>query len=363
MSKIKERIDCESQAFDKLRKLLMSSGSYSNLSVVVGRVFQRAPLLVKEMESQVEGLSLTKKKSVMIDLVLDQIAELVDPSQNIAHQLGLPNKVYHYLAYMDLVVARVKDNTRQWAVYLLRDYSHRADEANLIDEEGWVLRTKLKTELKELGVMAGVQTEAEEDRIWFRITTTRKTKNRAKDMERLYKAKPTLVVYYPGEPYYYSAQNLADDLTLSLARCVGAKESKELPLTGRCVASLRRLRLGRDGRYGPTDKARLDNERFTVMGRDEGESQKEELPKLDKVTVSCEMELEGTGDMLGMTMEVVGQDVIGGLMDLVELGIIDKPAPMWVANLPTAGRNKFHLVEGGRAATAGRDYDSVISGV
>ena len=87
------------------------------------------------------------------------------------------------------------------------------------------------------------------------------------------------------------------------------------------------------------------------------------MPKLDKVTVSCEMELEGTGDLLGMTMDVVGQDVIGGLMDLVELGIIDKPAPMWVANLPTAGRNKFHLVEGGRAATTGKDYESVISGV
>ena len=53
-------------------------------------------------------------------------------------------------------MARVKDNTKQWAMYLLRDYSHRAEEANLIDEEGWVLRTKLKTELKELGVMAGV---------------------------------------------------------------------------------------------------------------------------------------------------------------------------------------------------------------
>ena len=87
MSKIKERIDCESQAFDKLRKLLKSSGSYSNLSVVVGRAFQRAPLLVKEMESQIEGLSLSKKKSVMIDLVLDLIAELVDPSQKIAHLL------------------------------------------------------------------------------------------------------------------------------------------------------------------------------------------------------------------------------------------------------------------------------------
>ena len=44
---------------------------------------------------------------------------------------------------------------------------------------------------------------------------------------------------------------------------------------------------------------------------------------------------------MGMTLEAVGQDVMVGLMDLVELGIIDRPNPMWVANLPTAGRNKL----------------------
>ena len=40
------------------------------------------------------------------------------------------------------------------------------------------------------------------------------------------------------------------------------------------------------------------------------------------------MELEGTGEKLGMTLEAAGQDVIGGLMDLVDLGIIDRPNPM-----------------------------------
>ena len=53
------------------------------------------------------------------------------------------------------MVVRAKDNTRQWAVYLLRDYPHTAEEASLIDKEGWVLRTKLKTALKEIGLGAG----------------------------------------------------------------------------------------------------------------------------------------------------------------------------------------------------------------
>jgi hypothetical protein len=178
----------------------------------------------------------------MVELVLAKIGKLVGAGPGLAHQLGLPNKVWHYLAYTDLVVVRVKDNTRQWAVYLLRDYPHTVEEASLIEEEGWVLRTKLKTALKEIGLVAGVQTV---DRIWFCITTTRKTKDRVKDMERVYKVKPTLVVYYSGEPYFYSLPNMMADLSSSLSRC---KDSKELPLGGKCVASLRRLRQGWEGR-------------------------------------------------------------------------------------------------------------------
>ena len=212
----------------------MSAGSYNNLVVVVGRVFQRAPLVVREMEDQLEGLSLTKKKSSLTELVVAKIAELVGDDPGLARELGLPNKVWHYLAYMDLVVARVKDNTRQWAVYLLRDFPNTAEAATLIDEEGWMLRTKLKTALKEEGLVAGVQTEAEEDRIWFRITTTKKTKDRAKDTERVNKAKPTLVVYYPGEPYFYSVPNMMEVLCSSLSRCLGSMDCQEdaLPALG-----------------------------------------------------------------------------------------------------------------------------------
>jgi hypothetical protein len=71
----------------------------------------------------------------LVKLVLDKIGELVAAGPGLAYQLGLPNKVCHYLAYTDLVVARVKDNTRQWAVYLPRDYPHTAEEASLTEEE------------------------------------------------------------------------------------------------------------------------------------------------------------------------------------------------------------------------------------
>jgi hypothetical protein len=116
-------------------------------------------------------------------------------------------------------------------VYLLRDYPHTVEEASLIEEEGWVLRTKLKTALKEIWLVAGVQTV-----------------DRVKDMERVYKVKPTLFVYYSGEPYFYSLPNMMADLSYSLLRCLWCKDSKEVLLGGRYVASLRRLRQGWEGR-------------------------------------------------------------------------------------------------------------------
>ena len=41
----------------------MSAGSYTNLVVLVGRVFQREPGLIKDMENQLEGMSFTRKIS------------------------------------------------------------------------------------------------------------------------------------------------------------------------------------------------------------------------------------------------------------------------------------------------------------
>jgi hypothetical protein len=80
------------------------------------------------------------------------------------------------------------------------------------------------------------------------------------------------------------------------------------------------------------DMARLDIDRFTEVGTgEEGMAVSDQQPKLNKITISFEMELEGTGEKLGMTSEAVGQDVMGRLMELVELGIIDRPNPMWVA--------------------------------
>jgi hypothetical protein len=84
--------------------------------------------------------------------------------------------------------------------------------------------------------------------------------------------------------------------------------------------------------------ARLDMDRFTKVGTgEEGMAVSDQQPKLNKITISCDMELEGTGEKLGMTLEAACQDVIGGLMDLVDLGIIDRPNPCRWPTCPLQG--------------------------
>jgi hypothetical protein len=55
----------------------MSAGSYTNLVVLVGRVFQRAPGLIRDIENQLEGMSFTRKNISLVELVLDKIGKLV----------------------------------------------------------------------------------------------------------------------------------------------------------------------------------------------------------------------------------------------------------------------------------------------
>ena len=53
--------------------------------------------------------------------------------------------------------------------------------------------------------MSSVQAEAWDDSIWFRVAAVKKTQNRVRDQERLERGRSQLLVYYPGEPYLYSA--------------------------------------------------------------------------------------------------------------------------------------------------------------
>jgi hypothetical protein len=56
--------------------------------------------------------------------------------------------------------------------------------------------------------MASVQMEVQSltdtDMVFFRIATIKKTKNEAKDERRMLDVRPTYLVYFPGEPYFFT---------------------------------------------------------------------------------------------------------------------------------------------------------------
>ena len=147
-----------------------------------------------------------------------------------------------------------------------------------IDEEGYVLRTKLKKELKSMGFAASVQTEADNNRlvkflysqtchsdlfarIWFRIAYLKKMKDRIKTAQKLETKYANFVVYYPGEPYFYSQKGLHDVVRTALSSCLGCEGVRPIQLHGKDIASLRRLRLGRDAKQRDSSNAKTDDDR------------------------------------------------------------------------------------------------------
>jgi len=362
---------------DRLKKLFESAGPYSKVLGVVERIFQRAPELVQELEEQVEeeGGSLVSRKRRLVELIVEKIVELCD-DVGLAHDLGVPSKLSKYVAYTELVLLRVKSESnsqRQWSVNKLLDFPTRADDSVQIEEEAWALRTKLKGEMKKLGFEADVQTEADSSRIWVRVTSTKTSKDKYKDRKKLEKARATFLVHYPGEPYIYSSANLSESLKASLITSFDCDDSRKLELSGKCVASLRTLRLGRDARdleagQGVSQASQVVQEvsqasqvpgRFSVLQHQtEAELGMVHHPRLESVTLSVSNEVEGI--QLSCNVSIVGTDVIGGLNDLVKTGIIASPAPQWVKNLPTAGRNKFTLKAQSKV-NRDDDMESVLS--
>ena len=110
------------------------------------------------------------------------------------------------------------------------------------------IRSKLKAEMSKKGFLASIQTEADGSRVWARVTAVKTSKDKYKDRKKLEKARTSYLVYYPGEPYLYTITHMADTVISALVSGLGCENSRKLELSGKCVASLRNLRLGRDAR-------------------------------------------------------------------------------------------------------------------
>ena len=75
------------------------------------------------------------------------------------------------------------------------------------------------------------------------------------------KKRSWFVVYYPGEPYFYSQKGLQDVVRTALSSCLGCEGVRPIQLHGKEIASLRRLRLGRDARARDTANTKTDDDR------------------------------------------------------------------------------------------------------
>ena len=116
------RIEARSVNDDKLellRKKLSQTGNLEGLWSVVGRLFQRAPAVLEEMEEQLGEGSKRKQKEMLMELVLEKVREVVEGRE--AELEGVPLKLSAYNSYVDLLVV-ARGASRLWSVYLLRDY-------------------------------------------------------------------------------------------------------------------------------------------------------------------------------------------------------------------------------------------------
>jgi len=371
---MKPRVRDVDPELERIKKLVSSAGPYPAVVKVAQRVFQRIPYLVTQWLEEMETVPVSKRKGEMVSQIMDRIEEFIRDPQA-AKELFMPYKTDDYYTYIELVVGIARSTAKQWTVHLLKDYPTNDRPSYQMEDEGYSLRTKVKKALADMGVATTVQTETTEDRIWLRIAVTKSSGDRKKDKKKLRNIRPTIVAYFPGEPYLYAPNNLKQEIGDALVTSFEATNLTPLPLSGKHIDSLRRLRLGRDGRAGPA-KTAPTKDRFTVFPTGEpGEevnTTDNTLPKLNKIVVRFESEFKACDELpekaatlmmgkpMNATLEVVGSDVIGGLMDLVDQGIID-PCPPWVSNLSTAGRNRFDLVDGGRATVRDADLESVVS--
>ena len=136
------------------------------------------------------------------------------------------------------------------------------------------------------GYMAAIQTEGDGSRVWARVTTVKTSKDKYKDRKKLEKTRPSYLVYYPGEPYLYTITHMADIVISALVSGLGCESSRKLELSGKCVASLRNLRLGRDARDDEMRPAenRKHADRFSVFNQEmEAAPEQTDHPKLERV--------------------------------------------------------------------------------
>jgi len=334
--------------------------SFDAVQHIADRVFQRIPSVASRLKERSESAPKSRRKAQLISIFLDKLEELLDQPDK-AKSLGLPLKMFDYLKYIDLLVTVNRSSQKTWKVYYLEKFS--LNQSSELGLEAMVVeqRNKIKSWFKPKGLIGSVQAEADASKIWFSVSFTKQSKDRAKDRGRLQRSKFFYIVHYPGEPYFYSTgSKLPRELGEAVTHCFDSSAYITVPLSGKYLDSLRELRLSRGVGLDPLVVV-PGRERFNIF--QQPHNNKRQFPKLDHVTVESNFEVGNLeclaenpeamrGSTLKMRLECRGSDTIGGLNDLVSEDVVVRdPSPRWVSSLPTAGRNKLILVPNPRKET------------
>lgn len=374
------------------RKLSRFGGSLALVTRLARRLFQKCPEVWQEMEREhLARAPPTERVYVAQQFILRTILSILDGHGTRAN-LGLPTKLESYLSFMDLAWVTLKSEDHhhtpsnensnspgpghggpaiQWHVFVLRE--HRPP----VEVSFHKMRRRLKQKLPE-SRLSSVQVDQDfgEDqeeprRIFFRVTSVKKTRSLKKDEEHLLKKPAIFFAYYPNEPYFYCDKPIFDQyLGEALSECLFSTGFDPLPLSGPHLDSLRQLRLHRDGKLPPVQIGRrpLYNAAnpFNILEPEPNETEGElefvssALPALSRLTLkgtSKFTESKAIQDFhngrlplqtknLDFEMVVSGPDVLKGLNSMVNSSRVSYFGPLlpkWVQEVGNRGRNVIHI--------------------
>eukprot|EP00095_Tigriopus_kingsejongensis_P003175 maker-scaffold91_size383040-snap-gene-1.20 protein:Tk03175 transcript:maker-scaffold91_size383040-snap-gene-1.20-mRNA-1 annotation:"hypothetical protein DAPPUDRAFT_306143" len=207
-------------------------------------------------------------------------------------------------------------------------------------------------------------------RMFFRVVSVKRTRSAASDEQRLLKKNAFFFAYYTHEPYFYCDRSDFDPIYgEAVHRCLYSSGFEPLPLSGHDLASLRQIRLHRDGKLPPLALTRrpLYNAAnpFNILDTSDEVGEELELasrsiPSLSKLTLKSSSQFtaspavqdfhQGRLPLLteNLDFEVItsGPDVLKGLNSMVNNSRVPYFGPLlphWVQEVGNRGRNVIHI--------------------
>ena len=145
----------------------------------------------------------------ILKLIEDAIEKRLRDAQGLT--IHFPTQPENYLSFCDLVEVSLHPERKIWHTFILQDDDNVLETLHIPNSGPlplWKIRKSIKKQLSE-SLMASVQMELqttnEFEKIFLRIASTEPSEKRPTLAgKRLLSTKPTYLVYFPGEPYFYA---------------------------------------------------------------------------------------------------------------------------------------------------------------